>query len=257
MNSMTGFDDKRRTGAVHILIVHGWMHSAKRYLSLKEALESQGNVEVTLYEFPGFGETPAKYRKQILKHYTHDMKQHLRKNKYDFVIAHSMGGNVVLKAAAVIRPECHLILMNPEYMGIPCLRLLLPVFPLVFLGLRITKYRCRLNNCLIKLAALLTINRWQLIDEIIIEDARRADCVTAARLLFELAFDRFRINKNIRPPHRTILFISENDRIIPFKHMKRLYQDLGNGEILLFRGIGHTIVAEAFENLAEEILVRI
>ena len=61
----------------NILIVHGWMHSAKRYQRLKRDLERLGTYHVELYEFPGFGDTPAKYKRAILRSYAADMQGYL------------------------------------------------------------------------------------------------------------------------------------------------------------------------------------
>lgn len=238
---------------VKILIVHGWLHSARRYQRLKKELESRGNIQVTLYEFPGFGKTPARYRNHILKHYTEDMVEYLRNHHFDVVIAHSMGGNVALRAASRMKEDSRLILMNPVYRGIPLLRCLLPVWPLVFAALKFVKKPGRFRDFLLKAVSLLTINRWRLIDDLILCDARRADVSTAALLLFEMAFDRFKLGE-AGPPCHTLLFVSEKDRIIPKRHIRRLAQDLKDREIVLFPGIGHTIVLEDFERLADQII---
>ena len=106
---------------------------------------------------------------------------------------------------------------------------------------------------MLKAVSLLTINRWRLIDDLILYDARRADVSTAALLLFEMAFDRFKLGE-AGPPCHTLLFVSEKDRIIPKRHIRRLAQDLKDREIVLFPGIGHTIVLEDFERLADQII---
>ena len=240
-----------------VLIVHGWLHSAQRYFPLKTALEQQAAAEVTLYEFPGFGKTPARYKKQILGHYVKDMADYLRKNQFDFIIGHSMGAGIVLKAAAALNLNSCLILMNPAYGGIPRLRLAVLFVPGVYLALSLLRYPCRVKRFLIKLAALVTINKWKLIDELIVEDAQRADPFTAATLLFELAFDRKKIHSRNRPAGETVLFISEKDRVIPFKRMKWLQKDSNCRDVVIFKGIGHTIAVEGTERLVNEVVVRI
>ena len=240
-------------GQIKVLVVHGWLHSASRYVKLKEALERWENVQVTLYEFPGFGDTPARYGKGILKHYTKDMIHYLRENPFDYIIAHSMGGNVALKAVSSLRLDCRLILINPVYRGIPALGFLLPAAPFLLLGLELIKIHSPFCDFLIKLGALLTVNCWSQLDELVLKDARRADAWTAAALVFEMAFDRFKLGE-AGPPCHTLLFVSEKDRIIPKRHIRRLAQDLKDREIVLFPGIGHTIVLEDFERLADQII---
>lgn len=241
-------------GQIKVLVVHGWLHSASRYVKLKEALERWENVQVTLYEFPGFGDTPARYGKGILKHYTKDMIHYLRENPFDYIIAHSMGGNVALKAVSSLRLDCRLILINPVYRGIPALGFLLPAAPFLLLGLELIKIHSPFCDFLIKLGALLTVNCWSQLDELVLKDARRADAWTAAALVFEMAFDRFRLKGATQPACNTLLFISQKDRVIPRRHMKWLYQDLKKRKMVVFKGIGHTPAVEDFEELVRQIL---
>ena len=60
-----------------ILIVHGWMHSAKRYEQLKHDIEKNEKYDVVLYEFPGFGKSKAKYYFNILQKYKKELEQEL------------------------------------------------------------------------------------------------------------------------------------------------------------------------------------
>lgn len=182
-----------RRSRFRILMAHGWMHSAARYERLKRDLEETGLYEVVLYEFPGFGETPARYRSNILSRYVEDMKRFLKTGDFDAAMGHSMGGYVVLRAACEEGTGIPLVLMSPVYGGLGFLKPFVIIYPLVVLGIRFLRLPVRGTAFLIRLFSLFTINRWEAVDRRIIEDARRADPQVAARTLFEMAFDRWTV----------------------------------------------------------------
>lgn len=237
-----------------ILVVHGWMHSARRYEALKEELEANSSCEVILYEFPGFGETPARYCFKIMKHYEEEFRHYIRNKNFDCIIAHSMGGNIVLRVLQ--SADCHaknIILMNPEYTGITFLKPFLAFFPFIWLGMFLMRLPGKLSCFLIKIISLLTIKHWSCIDEIIVADAKRADPWTATVLMFELAYDRWRFTGNVPEEQKIHLLISKEDRIISSKRMKLLKKDLPECRMIWFEGIGHTIVLEDFAKLVREV----
>ncbi len=236
-----------------ILIVHGWMHSAARYERLRRDLEQSGDCRVTLYEFPGFGDTTGKYRRNILDNYTRDMKKYLETRKFDLIVAHSMGGNVVLKALEGTGDlprdgEQKLILLSPVYGGVAGLKPLILFYPLTVMGIRLVQRPFVLCRLLIRLCSLLTIRRWRDVDERIIQDARRADGAVAAGTLSELTFDRWRLGE-VRPRLRVLLVLGEKDRVISRRNMAVLKKDLGSCRVKILKGIGHTAVAEDYEKL--------
>lgn len=257
----------------NILIAHGWLHSAKRYERLKRELEQDGNCNVTLWEFPGFGDTPAHLRTSILKHYAQDVETLLRRGrqeeaskreplgkkafdggtskreKFDVLIGHSMGGNILLRAAVSCSYTGKLILLNPEYGGIPAFRPFSFLSPLLFIFLLCTRLPRPLTEPVIRLAALLTVNRADLVDERLIDDARRADPAAAAVLFAELAWDRYRIPRGTVFSEKPVLLISSEDRLIPAGHMRLLRRELGDCTAIVFKGIGHTIVLEDYGRL--------
>lgn len=247
-----------KDGKREVLILHGWMHSAARYEKLKEDLERQADVLVTLYEFPGFGDTPAtKYRKDIMEGYCQDLCDDLKDHDWDCIIGHSMGGNIALRAAAANRFGGTLILLSPEYGGIPFLRLLTAWKPVVKLTLNMFKKRSRICTVLIKMMSLFTINRYSRIDGRIVEDVRRADPDTAGELMFQLAGDSWSLKGEELCVEEAVLIIGERDRLIPRSHMIRLRRQLGNCQMYVLKGIGHTAVLEDYEGLMRLLLKRL
>lgn len=233
-----------------ILIAHGWMHSADTYKKLKADLEKTGRYEVTLYEFPGFGDSPAEKHFQVMKYYTQKLEMELAREAYDYVIGHSMGGNILLRAMADKDMDTRLILLSPEYNGIAVLKpviLFIPVVPLVLLLLK--KVSCSFSTFLIKCMALFTINSWNHINDQIVLDTRKASPVVAACTMLELAWDGWRIGKDQWRCGKVSLILGEKDRIISRKKMKCLCDDLGVCQVYGIRKIGHTAVLEAYDRL--------
>jgi len=240
-----------------ILIVHGWMHSAARYERLKKDLEDAGDYEVLLYEFPGFGDTKAVYKRKIMAGYVKDMRKYLSYNDVDIIIAHSLGGNIALKS--LYQKEFKgfkgkLILLSPEYLGIPLLKPFIVFAPIVYLGLLLSKIPGKVTEIFIKLLALFTVNKWEDIDDRIVDDARRADAFVASKLMFNLAYDRWSIPCDYELEEAVVLCIGENDRIIRGSHMEKLKSDLKKCTIKCFNGIGHTAVLENYDMLFNTIL---
>ena len=236
-----------------ILILHGWMHSSERYRHLKKILEMH-QYNVTLYEFPGFGETPATHKTNILKNYTIDLINYLNRTEFDCIIAHSMGGNIILKSWSFLKKApTTLILLSPEYGGILFLRPFIILFPLIFSGMYLLKLKCRLTNFIIKCLSLFTINHWNYIDQIILEDVRRANPWISSILIFEMAYDNWRYRNSPSLFQQIYLFSGEPDRIISKSSAKKLKKDIPNCKQKIIPKIGHTIVLEAFDTLVKEI----
>lgn len=233
-----------------ILILHGFMHSARRYRSLAEELKE---YDVVCYEFPGFGDTPPAPRMGMLDFYARRLAVYLKYHETDVIIAHSMGGSVALRALERFRlpKEYLLILVNPVYCGIRKLWPAAALFPGVFAGLWLLKLLPgRLSGAVYKTAALLTINRWKDIDSMIAEDSRKADPLTAALLLAEMALDNFRV-KHFRG--KVCLIVGNRDRMIGKRSYRLLEEDVGKLYRIDYLDTGHTPVVEAFARLSEDI----
>lgn len=234
-----------------ILILHGWMHSSKRYIKFAKALS---NCSCDLYDFAGFGNTPVKYKSDIIDNYAIELQSYLLENKYDCIIAHSMGGSVLLRAIDKMKNkyEGKLIFINPEYYGITKIIPLVFVMPIVFILLKLTKVMpLKLIEPFIKIAALFTVNSWNNIDNVIIEDVLDADSLVATILIKEMAFDKWRVAKyeNFK---NVWLLESEKDRIISHKKLNILKKDLKVKDYYVFKK-GHTPVVEEFDKLLSKV----
>lgn len=245
-----------KTEKKRILIIHGWMHSSMRYRRLQKDLESTGRFQIDLYEFPGFGASPPKYSRNILKRYATDLRQYLKENTFDIILSHSMGGNVLLKALLADSedvPRCRkLILLSPVYGGVDCLKPLIFLYPVIPAGLRFLQLPLAGCRLLVKLVSLLTINSWSDIDLRIIADARRADPKVAARTMMEMAFDRWKVKKTL-DQDQVLLVLGAKDRVISKRKMEKLRRDLGGCRVKVLKGIGHTAVVEDYQALVRRI----
>lgn len=233
-----------------ILIIHGWMHSSDRYIMLKSDMEKLLECKVDLYEIPGFGKTKPTCYLNLLHHYSSLVRDVVVENQYDYVIGHSMGGNILLRVMDMVNTKAKLILLSPEYMGISYLKPLTVFCPVMPLGLFILqKIDCRLTTFIMKLVALLTVNKWKQIDDRIIKDSRRANALIATVAMFELAWDSWRITSGLWKERKVNLIVGQNDRIILDNKMQLLRRDLYCCKLHQIAGIGHTAVVEAYDEL--------
>lgn len=234
----------------NILMLHGWMHSAARYQPLKDEL---AEYEGGCYEFPGFGDTPPVFKGRILDCYAKELAIYLRTHETDLIIAHSMGGAVLLRTLNRYLPEEEytVILLNPVYGGVPKLLPAVVLLPAVWAGLWILRHLpFSFSRWVYRVFSLATINHWKNIDELISIDAKKADPFTAAFLLAEMALDRF--STGLLKSH-IWLVVSGKDRILSRKSLKRLRHDLGGCGWIEYPRTGHTPVAEAFDKVLEDI----
>lgn len=233
-----------------ILIVHGWMHSGKRYEQLKLDMEKSGKYEVVIYEFPGFGESRAKYYFNILEQYKNELEKELQSKEYDYVIGHSMGGNILLRILSDNSYETKLILLSPEYGGIDILKPLIVFYPLLFVILfLVQKIKSPLTTFLIRMSALFTINDWKKIDEQIVLDTRRASTMVALNAMMELAWDSWNVAPKKWENGKIYLILGENDRIIKRNKMNRMMKQIPNIRVHCIPKIGHSAVLENYEEL--------
>lgn len=244
-----------------ILIIHGWLHSAERYFVLSERLSKFADVDI--YEFEGFGRKKFRYKTlNILGYYVEKLQNYLKEKKYDIVITHSMGGNVLLKVLSRSNFKFnYIILSNTAYHGIPVLKPIVWMLPITILSLWITKViPKRLIKPILRKISLLTIQDPKYFDEIMFKDVLRCNAVVAAITIFQLSYDKFKfVPKTQNNKIKFILTYSEKDRIIPFRNTQELMNDLRFPIVKEFKNIGHTVVLEAqdyYYQMIKEIIDR-
>ena len=142
-----------------ILLIHGWLHTADVYNSLKTRLS---NYEVVLWKIDGMDNNNNCITEQLIK----QLQEHIRHNHYDLIIAHSVGCYILLHS---INEEIKskVILLNPVYGNYKWYVRL--IIPMLTIGLNLSKslYRRNPNSKLILLLALFTCNKAELINDTI------------------------------------------------------------------------------------------
>lgn len=235
-----------------ILVLHDWMHSANRYLKLKEDLESNHNCIVDLYEFSGFGSTPCTYEKRLLDYYVRDLCIHLSENNYDIIVAHSMGGRVVLEALNGITTDTKLILLNPVYAGLTKIKPLIIFKYFLKLVLSVLQRTGSIGNSIIRIFSKITVLDKNLIDDLMISDVKRSNARIAVESLFDLAFDKWKV-KEWKGSTGVILLAGEKDLIIDFQNLKLLQRHLKSCNLRVIPNIGHTPILENYEEVVNTI----
>lgn len=243
-------------GKAKVLIIHGWMNSADTYAPLKQHLEGRLGCEVTLFEFPGFGSSDAGARAEVLQedsiidYYVRLVREEIRDDQYNFLIGHSMGGHILLRAMCGMELKGMAIFLSPAYDKISLIKPpLLPLFPHLFRLLQ--RRESAITTFFIRCFFVAPINRWDKIDDTVVRDFRRSDPTIASRVIEELVHSAWHISRGDWKSGRTYLVIGEHDRLIPRDSMERLGQDLADNKTILIEGIGHTAILEDLAQLTE------
>lgn len=237
------------------LIIHGWCHSRERYLDLASKID----IECDVVDLPGFGDSvyigKVKFIELVHISYIRDL---LLSGKYDVVIAHSWGCRVLLKAMKNLEGMDNItcILLNPIYGENTKIKRFKKVIPLVkplLCSLRVLpKF---LTRPLIKVASLGSINKWDKIDEVVVNDVFKSDPEVACKILYLIATTRYRLSTTDLKCKLCLVYTDE-DRVIPQKNFKQLIDDL-HPKVFVKRGIGHTLVVEDFDYLCDVINIGI
>ncbi len=238
-------------GQKKIIIVHGWIHSYKRYIKLAEDLSSVATIE--LVKLPGFGNTKCDVKENITSYYVEEFIKLLDKNEYDLIIGHSLGANVILRALESCSVRSKILLLNPSYYGIDHLKFIarFEKFNTMFFNLqsKLPRFICK---PFIKVLGLTSINKYSLVDDMLVDDVRSAQPDVAALLLKEIAFDTWRASKNIESDITVV--VSKKDRLISQKNNEILVKDLENFKLITFEKSGHTCIVENYDDVLEIVL---
>lgn len=233
-----------------VLIIHGWYHSKERYHPLSQLL---GDCHCDIVDLPGFGDRPfTGVLGDVEEVHIQFIREQLQQQNYDYIIAHSWGGRVALKALCGEESKATVILLNPAY---GTNRRLTPLARLKFLVKPAFFLQKNLPLCLvkypIKIAALFSINRWNLIDDLIIDDVRRADSSVATEVLHQMATSSCHLTPS-QVTNEIFLLYSNQDRAISKNCFHELEKDL-HPKTRVFQGVGHTLVLESLDDLEKEL----
>jgi pimeloyl-ACP methyl ester carboxylesterase len=217
----------------------------------KIALEIAREHTVYTIDLPGFGDsnTLKLNRMPLIECLTDYVEQYLLEKHFDLIIAHSLGAAIVLRILA--RTKKHLgikiILCDPAYLEIAFLK---RISNQTWLFTALFKMQSKLPKVLarpfIKLAALLTINKYSLIDDILVEDARKANAAVASGLLRELCNSRWRFSAEQKCGCEISILYGEKDRLISKQNIQTLQKDI-DCRLVTIPNIGHTPVVESFD----------
>lgn len=142
-----------------ILLIHGWLHTADVYNSIKARLS---NYEVVLWKIDGMDNNNNCTTEQLIK----QLQNHIKHNNYDLIVAHSVGCYILLNSMNE-EVRAKIILLNPVYVNYKWYIKL--IIPLLSVGLNLAKslYNRNSNSKFIFLLASLTCNNTELIDSVI------------------------------------------------------------------------------------------
>lgn len=238
-------------GTKRVLIIHGWMHSSERYVKLAKELES--DCSCTILDLPGFGGSNSIAKWNIIEAYTNEMITLLSKEKFDILIGHSLGGAIILRVLEKMSDKYlgDVILASPSYCGINHLKPIAFFVPINAFLFKIQSMCPRIVSApFIKVVGLLSVNKWDLIDDVLINDSRKANAWTAAVLMYELAFDKWR-TKNLANIEKIRIINSKKDRIILDEKISVLKTDLKTFQLIEIPDVGHTTVLEAYDEFVK------
>ena len=199
---------------LRVLIIHGWLHSANRYVSIAERLSKY--ADVTLYEYGRH------FLKSIcqLEYYTKCLQEHLNKNVYDIILTHSTGGRILLGTNYSSR---YTILANTAYGGIRHLLLGLPMLTILLCLIKVLPRS--ITYIPAKMIAGITMGKVNLFDAIMYSDIKRANIVASIISAFELSIDSFKRHGKLNS--EVIIIRGSHDNIIPTRNTLELAKDLG------------------------------
>ncbi len=242
---------KYGNSGLKILIVHGWLHSNKRYEKL--AIDLSKNYEVMTVCLPGFGHTKCEHKENIINEYVLQLQQLLTNNKFDLIIGHSLGCNVILKMLhknTYIKSK--VLLIAPSYHQITLFKRhrILKMLTYCFFYFSI-KMPLLLVKPLISFSLRLGVDDPKYNDDISISDFRAADPRVATNVIFELGYDDWRITKPLK--NKFTIVKSKKDKIVLEKNVHLLCSDLNNCELITFENCGHIPITENYDEMLQVI----
>ena len=239
-----------------ILIVHGWCQSAKRYKNIKEFIEMNTSYKVTLYECPGFGETELdSYKEHPFNIYVKEIRRLIAFEDYEYIIGHSMGANLILRAVDGMVTNSELILINPVYYNLIKLlpiTLITPVLPLMWLVLQFSKMRTikKIGKPLLHLM----FNDVNKCDNLFFRDLRNPKFSLMVETLFTMIFSNWRFPKIQHKVNKTNIIVSGNDKLIDMRSIDMLENDVANCERFIIEDGSHMSIMENYEDICNILL---
>ena len=158
-----------------ILLIHGWLHTIDTLKSLQEDLSMH---DVTLWHICGLDDNAYVSKEDMYS----SLEKHLLINRYDLIVAHSYGCNILLNVRLRL-VSTNVILLNPVHnnfkwyidISVNLMNLGLPIIRKIYL-----KY----GLCwLIKILASFTCNNKELIDDKLLVGLTKSNLKTLGKIL--------------------------------------------------------------------------
>ncbi len=197
-----------------ILYVHGWAHSADRWLQVARSMDLSGFTHVAV-DLPGFGHAHRQsLRRPVMESYRAFL-EHTSESLCDrlgetleAVVGHSLGGCVSARASQRTGGSAwasKLVLVDVPTCGIVLLRLLCVLFPFFWLAMALRRAVPKpISTHLIRAVSFLTTPSFDAMDDRLVADAMRPSALSLVRVLFAIAF--FRLPPVPRPHCESIFF---------------------------------------------------
>ena len=139
-----------------ILFIHGWLHSCDVFSRLVTHFT---NCEIHCLEIDGFDNDI----ESDLAACINSVREHLLENRYDVIVAHSLGCLLLLNALDIVSSS-KVLLLNPVYNNYKLIVRICTPLLLLMPWVKVF-YGKHPNSIFVKLPALLTCNSYGLIDK--------------------------------------------------------------------------------------------
>lgn len=231
-----------------LLLIHGWLHSCKRYIPLAQALADQ--YEVALEPLPGYDDVGRPTRTDgHLAWYADQLAGRIRRQRPEVVVGFSMGGQILLRALQdqTLTPAWAVFSNTPYPALAPLNGLVRRGWPVAWGLWAVQKAPRPLGKGLVDLFARQTVRDSRQVDNLFYEDACRVKPAAAVASARELAEGLDRVG----PLKHTAAVVtgSGHDRLVPLAQARLLARDL-TVPLVTFPEAGHTVVLDALADYA-------
>ncbi len=237
-----------------LFFIHGWLHSAERWLPLMNSLPEE--FDLISIELPGFGKSvisdPERAKislysaavKEIIKLYFNPLKRPI-------LIAHSLGGLISLSFSETEFSD--IIFIGTPAFGLNGILSILQHRNITTLNFNLNKNLPEyVSTYFIKKFGEITVNNPVYIDELMVNDVTRANTEVSSLLAREISLYNISEQDKIYRGNSHVIQASR-DKIVSNADSEKLAEYLG-APLYVIENSGHTIMTEAVEELKDIIL---
>ena len=240
---------RRKGRGEQVFFIHGWMHSADRWLDLMRLFPS--DADLLSVELPGFGESTIKPTNAASIDLFSDVIEELvasflKPGRKTSLVAHSLGGLLSLGFSKLVFDRTFYVAVPIN--GLSGAANLLGFETLSVVGLSLNRMLPRkIETYFTTKSALLTVSDPECVDDLMIRDARRADVRVAARMAREIT--QFRLHTALPCDKKSSFVVhGENDQIVSETDSAEL-AEYCCADLTVIPESGHTVMLEATAEL--------